>query len=197
MKTSFLGQSLGFAAMVVFSISVFAQHGRPAGVGGGLGAGAGLGAGVGASNGIAANTGLGANGNVGRAGASIGGSSHANLAAQSPDSVLSNSHLDTSLTTALGKSGVSIPGGNLQTACSGFRNLGQCVAAMHVSHNLGIPFADLQSRMTGSGAVSLGKAIKESTNAGVNSKAEAKKASKQAEADIHASASASAVASAS
>src|SRR5260370_18894240 len=27
-----------------------------------------------------------------------------------------------------------------QQACSGFKNLGQCVAAIHVSHNLGIPF---------------------------------------------------------
>ena len=197
MKKSLLKSSLAFAAVAVFSLSAYAQHGRPAGVGGGLGAGAGLGAGTAAGSGVGVNTGVGAAGNVNRSGAGLNGSSHVNLAAQSPDSVLSNSHLDTSLTAALGKSGVTIPGGNLQTACSGFKNLGQCIAAMHVSQNLGIPFADLQSRMTGSGAVSLGKAIKETSNTGANSKAEAKKANKQAEADIHASASASGTESAS
>jgi hypothetical protein len=35
-------------------------------------------------------------------------------------------------------------GTNLQTAASGFRNLGQFVAAVHVSHNLGIPFDQLK-----------------------------------------------------
>jgi hypothetical protein len=35
-------------------------------------------------------------------------------------------------------------GTNLQTAASGFKNLGQFVAAVHVSHNLGIPFAQLK-----------------------------------------------------
>ncbi len=109
--------------------------------------------------------------------------------------MLSNTHLNTSLTAALGKSGVTIPGGSLQTACSGFKNLGECVAAMHVSQNLNIPFANLQSRMTGSGAVSLGKAIQETGGAAVSAKAEAKKASKQAKADIHASESASATSS--
>ena len=36
------------------------------------------------------------------------------------------------------------PGTNLQTAAGGFKNLGQFVAAVHVSHNLGIPFAQLK-----------------------------------------------------
>jgi hypothetical protein len=35
-------------------------------------------------------------------------------------------------------------GTDLQTAASGFKNLGQFVAAVHVSHNLGIPFAQLK-----------------------------------------------------
>ena len=39
----------------------------------------------------------------------------------------------------LAKSGVSVPGGNLQSACSGFKTLGQCVSAMHVVKNLEIP----------------------------------------------------------
>jgi hypothetical protein len=57
------------------------------------------------------------------------------------------------------------------------------VAAVHVSHNLGIPFDDLKAKMTGPNAESLGKAIK-SLKLEANSKAEAKKAQKQANDDI-------------
>jgi len=49
----------------------------------------------------------------------------------------------------------------LQDAATGFRNQGQFIAALHVAHNLGIPFEDLKSRMTGEAPVSLGKAIQE------------------------------------
>ena len=41
------------------------------------------------------------------------------------------------------------PGSTIQDASFGFKNWGQFVAAAHVSNNLGIPFADLKSRMTG------------------------------------------------
>lgn len=51
------------------------------------------------------------------------------------------------------------PGTNLQTAAVGFKNFGQFVAAVHVSHNLGIPFDQLRARMIGPNAVSLGQAI--------------------------------------
>src|SRR5262249_23224067 len=34
-----------------------------------------------------------------------------------------------------------------QQACSGFTSLGRCVAAIHVSHNLGIPFPSLKNRL--------------------------------------------------
>jgi len=40
------------------------------------------------------------------------------------------------------------PGTDLQTAAQGFKNLGLFVAAVHVSHNLGIPFACLKADMT-------------------------------------------------
>src|SRR5262249_49862424 len=43
--------------------------------------------------------------------------------------------------------GLLPPGTNLQTASSGFKNLGQFVAAVHVSHNLGIPFDQLKAKM--------------------------------------------------
>ncbi len=43
-------------------------------------------------------------------------------------------------------------GTDLQTAAAGFKNLGQFVAAVHVSHNLNISFACLASDMTGTAA---------------------------------------------
>src|SRR5260370_8429388 len=68
--------------------------------------------------------------------------------------------------------------------CSGFKNLGQCVAAIHVSHNLGIPFSDLKTKMTGSNSESLGKAI-QALKPSSDSTAEKKKAEKQAQDDIN------------
>ena len=51
------------------------------------------------------------------------------------------------------------PGTNVQTAATGFRNTGQFLAAVHVSNNLNIPFAQLKARMTGANSESLGRAI--------------------------------------
>lgn len=51
-------------------------------------------------------------------------------------------------------------GTNLQLASAGFRNLGQFVAAVNVSNNLGIPFAELKTRMVDQG-MSLGQAIQD------------------------------------
>lgn len=190
-RTTFLASALAFVAMLTFNYSALAQHGggRPAGVGGGPSIG-------GASIGAGAAAGAGADANIGGrslgAGANANAMGHASLGSQSPSSVLgTNAKLDTSLTTALGKSGVTVPGGNLQSACSGFKNLGQRVAALHVSKNLGIPFSDLEAKMTGSGSVSLGKAIQALGGADVKSKTEAKKANKQANADLDAAGSAS------
>lgn len=50
-------------------------------------------------------------------------------------------------------------GMDVNNAAQGFRNWGQFVAAVHVSHNLGIPFADLKAKMTGTNPMSLGQAI--------------------------------------
>ena len=41
------------------------------------------------------------------------------------------------------------PGATVTDASAGFKNWGQFVAAVHVSNNLGIPFADLKAAMTG------------------------------------------------
>jgi len=75
-------------------------------------------------------------------------------------------------------------GTNLQTAAQGFKNLGQFVAAVHVSHNLGIPFDQLKSQMIGPPKESLGKAI-QALKPDAKSKTEVKTAKKQAKQDIH------------
>jgi hypothetical protein len=89
-------------------------------------------------------------------------------------------------------------GTDLKDACTGFKNLGQCVAAMHVSHNLNVPFGCLSANMTGtapatgttcpagtgSSKMSLGKAI-QALSPNTNAKTEVKSATKQADADIN------------
>jgi len=52
-------------------------------------------------------------------------------------------------------------GTNIDLAAAGFRNLGQFVAAVNVSNNLGLSFDDLKARMTGPNPVSLGQAIQQ------------------------------------
>ncbi|HEX6313817.1 MAG TPA: hypothetical protein VFZ73_03125 [Gemmatimonadaceae bacterium] len=49
-------------------------------------------------------------------------------------------------------------GTDLMTAAAGFKNLGQFVAAVNVSSNLGIPFADLKMKMVDE-HLSLGQSI--------------------------------------
>ncbi len=80
-----------------------------------------------------------------------------------------------------------------QDACSGFRNLGQCVAAVHVSNNLGLSFTDLKAKMLGTSdqgtagstpqQMSLGKAI-QALSPQADTKAEVNKANKQAKDDL-------------
>jgi hypothetical protein len=79
----------------------------------------------------------------------------------------------------------TLTGEDAASACNGFKNLGQCVAAAHVAKNLDIPggFDALKAKTTGTGAVSLGKAI-EQLAPSANAKSEAKKANKQAEQDL-------------
>ena len=71
------------------------------------------------------------------------------------------------------------------TACDGFKNLGQCVAAAHVAKNLNLTggFDALKAKITGTGAVSLGAAVHD-MKPGADSKAEVKKAKKQTDADM-------------
>jgi hypothetical protein len=67
-------------------------------------------------------------------------------------------------------------GMTLQTAAAGFKNQGQFIAALHVSQNLNIPFAQLKSAMTGTHHESLGQAIHE-----LRPTADSAKAAKHAE----------------
>jgi len=168
---------LAFAVASLFTASAVAQHGagRPAGAGGGMGH---------SSTGMSNSTGS-------------SNSSRGN-AAQSPTTLLqNNNHLDTHLTDALTKSGVTLPTGGLQSACSGFKNLGQCVAALHVSKNLNVGFDCIKADMlgqapaagsgcpagTGSSKMSFGKAVS-TLQPNADAKAETKKANKQASDDL-------------
>jgi hypothetical protein len=50
-------------------------------------------------------------------------------------------------------------GTNMNDAAKGFKNWGQFVAAVHVAHNLNIPFTQLKAKMTGTTPMSLGQAV--------------------------------------
>ena len=83
-------------------------------------------------------------------------------------------------------------GTDLNAATAGFKNFGQFVAAVNVSNNLGIPFADLKADMTGirmdgtltgEPTLSLGRSIQD-LKPGADADSEATKATKQANSDI-------------
>lgn len=87
-------------------------------------------------------------------------------------------------TKLAGKLQSLLPAGtNLQQAAQGYKNLGQFVAAVHVSHNLGIPFDQLRAKMIGPPRETLGAAI-HALKPAANSKEESKKGEKQAKQDI-------------
>jgi hypothetical protein len=140
---------------------------------GGMG-GAHMGAGMGAGMGSEAST--------MRAGSPT--TARANTMSKSQPSVaLANNTRLASRTQALLPAGETV-----KQASAGFKNTGQFLAAVHVSHNLGIPFDQLKARTTGPQRVSLGKAIHE-LRANTNAKAQEKKAKAQARADLEAQAS--------
>jgi hypothetical protein len=73
-------------------------------------------------------------------------------------------------------------GADAMTAAAGFRNLGQFVAAVNVSNNLKIPFAELKSHMVDDG-MSLGQSIQASKPT-ANSTVEAQRAEHDADVEI-------------
>jgi hypothetical protein len=107
------------------------------------------------------------------------------------DLVAKNSQLSSKLQGLLPK------GVTPEEACTGFKNLGQCVAAIHVSHNLGISFDCMKADMTGqapptgsscptgtgSKTMSMAKSI-QTLRPTADSKSEVKKANEQAEDDL-------------
>ena len=124
-------------------------------------------------------SGRGARNDSGMVGSHEGGNTaHTDMSHSSPSDVLSHN-------TAIAGKIKTLTGEAAQTACSGFKNIGQCVAAAHVAKNLDIPggFDALKAKVTGSGAVSLGKAI-QGFAPNADAKAEAKKANKQASDDL-------------
>jgi hypothetical protein len=74
-------------------------------------------------------------------------------------------------------------GTDLSLASSGFKNLGAFVSAVHVAHNLGIPFDTLKTQMMGPPKESLGKAI-HALRPDADSKSAISKANKQAKQDV-------------
>ena len=119
-----------------------------------------------------------ANGSVMSGSHGNGAAANSDMSHASPSTVLSHN-------TAIAGKIQTLTGQDAQTACAGFKNIGQCVAAAHVAKNLDIPggFDALKAKVTGTGAVSLGKAI-EGFAPNADAKVEAKKANKQASDDL-------------
>ena len=79
----------------------------------------------------------------------------------------------------------ALTGTDAQQACSGFKNLGECVSAAHASNNLGIEFDELKARMTGENSQDLGNAIHD-LRPDSKASTEAHKANRQAQDDLKA-----------
>lgn len=108
-----------------------------------------------------------------------------------------NSDQNTKLSAKLQAAGLLPADRNLKDACAAFKNLSECVAAIHASQNLAInftclkwdvtglqPSADISSCATpGTGAMSLEQAI-HILKPNADAKAEAKNARKQAHSDL-------------
>ncbi len=73
-----------------------------------------------------------------------------------------DSKLSTALTTSFTRRGIALPEGGLSTACEGFSNLGECVAALNEANNLSLNggFPALKAAMTTGEKQNLGQAIK-------------------------------------
>lgn len=134
-------------------------------------------------------------GSMGEGHAMDASSGHVGSASSGPRSAGELLTQNTQLASKL--SGLLPAGTDLQTAASGFRNLGQFVAAVHVSNNLSIPFATLKctelatadacpNMTVPSKSSSLGQAIHtlKPDMSSSDSKAAVKEANKQAKGDI-------------
>jgi hypothetical protein len=121
---------------------------------------------------------------------------------KTPDELLTqNTKLSDNLSNLLNKMGLKTVNGTpltSQEACANFKNLGQCVAAIHVANNVGIDFNKLACDMTlkpvttstcpagtatGTKGISLGASI-DALKPGTNGKTETQKAVTQANQDL-------------
>jgi hypothetical protein len=164
MKTKFL---LAMSALAVFiTVPVYAQHGH--------GGSSGHGSSASSHGSEASEHGSGKHGDADdHSGKHDGDHSHGSLSAK----LAKNTQLSAKLQSLLP------PGTDLNAAAQGFKNLGQFVAAVHVSKDLGIPFDQLKAKLTGPNSESLGKAIQD-LKPGVDAKAALKVAEKEAKADL-------------
>ena len=164
-------------AVVLYATAALAQHGHS-----GSAAGGGMGNTMGS---MGHNTGASDHGNAGSTKATNSGSTHQ----PSVNDILTKN-------PAIGGKIQTLTGMSASQACTGFKNLGQCVAAAHVSKNLGITFDCLKSDMTGTApqstscpagtgtkSMSLGKAI-QTLDPQADHKAESKKGETQAQQDM-------------
>ena len=181
MKPAFIPTCLALAGVLaITSPAVLAQRGG--GHGGGMGGAAGGGFGGGMSSGMNRGGPAGAMpsermGGASNADRNIGGdrSSHDDRAKTPAQLLQQNTKLHDGLAKLL-------PAGtDLQATAAGFRNLGEFVAAVHVSSNLGIPFADLKTKLMAGD--SLGDAI-HALRPEADAQVEARKARSRAENDI-------------
>jgi hypothetical protein len=164
-------------AVALYVTAALAQHGHS-----GSAAGGGMGNTMGS---MGHNTGASDHGNAGSTKATNSGSTHQ----PSVNDILTKN-------PAIGDKIQTLTGMSASQACTGFKNLGQCVAAAHVSKNLGISFDCLKSDMTGTApqstscpagtgtkSMSLGKAI-QTLDPQADHKAESKKGETQAQQDM-------------
>ena len=148
---------LGVLAMLALPVvPIYAQHGG--GHGGGMG-----------------------NAHSSSPSSSMHGNSGKTATGSGPKSVSEQLSDNTKLSSKL--AGLLPQGTNLQAASQGFKNLGQFVAAVHVSNNLHIPFDQLRTKMIGPPKESLGQAI-HALKPAANSKEETRKGEKQAKQDM-------------
>jgi hypothetical protein len=175
-------------AVVLYATSALAQHGHSgAGAAGGAMGGT-MGGGTGSNAGSSMGHGSTASDHGSAGGVNSGSSASAHQA--TIDGILAKN-------PAIGDKIQSLTGEPASQACTGFKNLGQCVAAAHVSKNLGISFACLSSDMTGQApaqgttcpagtgtkSMSLGKAI-QTLSPTADFKAQGKKGETQAQQDL-------------
>lgn len=181
MNARSISLSLSLAvAMIAVSTNVLAQ-GR--GVGGGMGGGMGHGMGGGSqTGGLPSGMQRGIETvPVERPGNAQDRGRGANIERQAPEQAQNKTPQDllqqnTRLADNVAK--LFPAGTDLQASASGFRNLGDFVSAAHVSNNLGIPFADLKTRLLAGD--SLGAAI-QALKPGADAQLEANRARARAD----------------